>query len=138
MPRPHLRLPAFRKAIEGYIAAGGKFVQDKKDGLKFAGAVLVDYPYEVMPYPPPIPTDWGQREDNLAKAPTFARDLATMLGTRPFSSNAPTDTMLLGVQPCGDATYLLMGNNTRTPTTRAGGRWTPSRWTPPSTSRPAG
>ena len=39
--------PAFRKAIEGYIAAGGKFVQDKKDGLKFDGAVLVDYQYEV-------------------------------------------------------------------------------------------
>ena len=49
-----------------------------------------------------IPTDWGQREHNLALAPTFAHDLAALLGPRPYSSNAPPDTMLLSVQPCGD------------------------------------
>ena len=115
MPGLTFATPAFRKAIEGYIAAGGKFGQDKKDGLKFDGAALVNYTYEVPSYPPVIPTDWGQREHNLALTPTFAHDLADLLGPRPYSSNAPADTMLLNIQPCGAATYLLMGNNTQDP-----------------------
>jgi len=107
--------PTFRKAIEGYIAAGGKFVQDKKDELKFTGAVLVDYNFTEA-NPPAISTDWGQREHALQLTPTFAADLKKLLGPQMFTSNAPADTMLMSVQRCGTATYLLMGNNTQDPT----------------------
>lgn len=109
---------AFRKAIEGYIAGGGKFIQDRADRLHFNGAVLVDYPY-TAPNPPTFEAglfnDYAQRKYSLDLAPTFAADLAGWLGPQPYRSNAPLNTMLMSVHHAGAATYVLMGNNHQDP-----------------------
>ncbi len=86
-PRLTTATPAFRKALEGYVAAGGKLIQLKGDGLIIKGSIVADHGvgdpsehWEVMQkaggYSSPLYRDLAWRKWNNDLAPTFAKDFA--------------------------------------------------------------
>ena len=115
-PKLAYAAPAFRKALEGYIAGGGKLVQCKDDKLKLAGATVVDHSFVDMT------AYYNQNKDNRAAyvdlvlrqrvgalAPNFAKELAGWLGDQPYSLG--NKQMVLGVHKAGPAAYLFIANN---------------------------
>ena len=119
-PRLTTATPAFQKALEGYIAAGGKLIQLKGDTLLIKGSIVADHAVgdpsqhweEVQKaggYSSPMYRDLQWRKWNNDLAPTFARDFAEWIGERPYRSS--NHDILLGVHKAGEATYLLFANN---------------------------
>ena len=139
--RPGLSVatPDFTKAVTGFIAAGGKFVQNKDDKLQFPGAVIANYPFTSDGDPGhnakgELISDYYWREWQLQSAPTFSSDLDKWLGPAPFRSNADENAMLMTVHQAGPATYVLMGNDYQDPNgARASSKTIPFRWTRQST-----
>jgi hypothetical protein len=119
-PRLTTATPAFQKALEGYIAAGGKLIQFKGDGLIIKGSIVADHGFgdpsehwEEMQknggYSSPLYRDLQWRKWNNDFAPTFAKDFAAWIGEQPYCSS--NRDVLLGVHKAGAATYLLFANN---------------------------
>ena len=119
-PRLTTATPAFQKALEGYVAAGGKLIQFKGDGLIIKGSIIADHGFgdpsahweEVQKnggYSSPMYRDLQWRKWNNDLAPTFAKDFARWVGEQPYRSS--NHDILLGVHKAGDATYLLFANN---------------------------
>ena len=109
-----------RKALEGYIAAGGKLIQFKGDGLILKGSIIADHGFgdpsehweEVQKnggYSSPLYRDLQWRKWNNDLAPTFAKDFESWIGKQPYRSS--NHDILLGVHKAGTATYLLFANN---------------------------
>ncbi|HUT59463.1 MAG TPA: hypothetical protein VNA25_16560, partial [Phycisphaerae bacterium] len=127
-PRLAYAAPAFRKALEGYIAAGGKLVQCKDDKLKLAGATVVDHSFVDMT------AYYNQNKDNRAAyvdlvlrkrvgalAPNFAQELAGWLGEQPYSLS--NKQMILGVHKAGPAAYLFIANNAQSEPNPRAAKW---------------
>jgi hypothetical protein len=121
-PRLATAAPEFQKALEGYVAGGGKLIQAKGDKLLVEGSIVADHEFgnPTQYYlervgdagiTDPDYRDLAWRDWNNALAPTFAADLAGWLGERPYRVDNPE--VLLGVHKAGDATYLLFANNTQ-------------------------
>ena len=119
-PRLTTATPAFQKALEGYVAAGGKLIQFKGDGLIIKGSIIADHGFgdpsqrweEVQKnggYSSPMYRDLQWRKWNNDLAPTFAKDFADWIGEQPYRSS--NHEILLGVHKAGEATYLLFANN---------------------------
>ncbi len=88
-PRLTTATPAFQKALEGYVAAGGKLIQFKGDGLIIKGSIIADHGFgdpsahweEVQKnggYSSPMYRDLQWRKWNNDLAPTFAKDFARL------------------------------------------------------------
>ncbi|MHB0934800.1 MAG: WD40 repeat domain-containing protein [Armatimonadota bacterium] len=110
--------PAFRKALEEYIAGGGKLIQFKGDKLQLKDAVIADHSYRNgseywLEHPRAI--DNYNHSDRVFLqwlnnfAPTFARDLADWIGLQPYG--VENIDVILGTHTAGRAAYLLMANN---------------------------
>ena len=110
--------PAFRKALEAYVAGGGKLVQGAADPLQISGALRVVYAYAGGDPPPEegvLLNDYALRKYRLDLAPGFERDLRAWTLPQPFRSNAPLNAMLMSVHRVGEATYVLLANNSQDP-----------------------
>ena len=119
-PRLTTATPAFQKALEGYVAAGGKLIQLKGDTLLIKGSIVADHGVgdpsahweEVQKnggYSSPLYRDLQWRKWNNDLAPTFAKDFAQWVGEQSYRSS--NHDILLGVHKAGTATYLLFANN---------------------------
>jgi hypothetical protein len=120
-PRLATATPAFRKALEGFVTAGGKLIQFKGDKLAIAGSIVADHGFgdpgkyfaekveKTGGVASPEYRDLAWRKWNNDLAPTFAKDFARWLGPQEYEV-ASTD-VLLGVHKAGKATYLLFANN---------------------------
>jgi len=119
-PRLTTATPALRKALESYVAAGGKLIQLKGDTLLIKGSIVADHGvgdpsehWEEMQknggYSSPLYRDLQWRKWNNDLAPTFAKDFAAWVGEQPYRSS--NHDILLGVHKAGEATYLLFANN---------------------------
>ncbi|HVS39187.1 MAG TPA: hypothetical protein VMS17_26755, partial [Gemmataceae bacterium] len=119
-PRLTTATPAFRKVLEDYVAAGGKLIQFKGDGLIIKGSIVADHGFgdpserweEVQKdggYSSRMYRDLGWRKWNNDLAPTFARDFADWIGEQPYRSS--NHDIFLGVHKAGETTYLLFANN---------------------------
>ena len=109
--------PALREALERYVAAGGRLVQGQTDPLAVAGSTRAAYAYAgAWAQPGGVHfNDHALRKQLLELAPGFGRDLRAWIGPQEYRSNAPPNAMLMSVQRAGDATYLLIGNNSQDP-----------------------
>jgi hypothetical protein len=124
-PRLATAAPAFRKALEGYVAAGGKLIQFKGDKLLIPGSIVADHGFgDPSAYyfdkvekdggitsPAYRDLSWRQWSNDLA--PTFGKDLAGWIGPQPYECG--NKEILLGVHKAGKATYLLFANNRTNP-----------------------
>jgi hypothetical protein len=115
--------PQFRKALEEYVATGGKLIQAKGDKLVIPGSVVADHTFgngteyylKNIDKNPDLSakhkasTDLAWRAWNNAGAPRFAAELAEWIGPQPYRSSNPE--VFLGVHQAGDARFLLLANN---------------------------
>ena len=118
-PRLATASPAFRKALEGYIAAGGKLIQFQGDKLLLKGSIVASHQFGdptqyylenvKNDYLSPANRDLSWRKWNNDLAPTFAKDLAAWIGPQPYECS--NKEILLGVHGAGKVTYLLFANN---------------------------
>lgn len=118
LPRLTTISPALRKALEEYMAGGGKLIQNKGDKLILPGAIVADHEFgnpttryteADIEHNPAQGHDLAWRAWNNSFAPNFARDLESWIGTRPYrSSNAE---VFVNPHRTGNATYLLIANN---------------------------
>jgi hypothetical protein len=117
LPRLTTISPELRKALEEYIAGGGKLVQFKDDTLKLPGALISDADFgdSSQHYKDVTQTDATQNRDlnwrawNEETAGHFARDINAWIGARPYRSSNPN--VFVNPQRAGAATYLLIANN---------------------------
>ncbi|MBI4023547.1 MAG: hypothetical protein HY360_01110 [Verrucomicrobia bacterium] len=139
-PALTIATPKFRKALEDYVAAGGKLIQFKGDKLMISGSIVADHTV-------PDPMEYYEKnikanQDAAAKAKT-AGDAAGETAANAVAYKASTDLayrqwnnagapnfaaelaewlgpqpyagsnreILLAVHSAGDAHYLLVANN---------------------------
>lgn len=125
-PRLAFARPAFRKALEDFIAGGGKLIQFKGDKLILKGSIVADHDFgdpsryyeEKVKYTGNVVSaayrDLAWRKWTGDLAPTFARDLQAWIGSQSFECS--NKEILLGVYHSTpvqgeQASYLLFANN---------------------------
>ena len=119
-PRLTTTTPALRKALEGYIAAGGKLIQFKGDGLILKGSIIADHGFG----DPSEHWEEVQKERRLFLADLSRSAMAEMeqrpgadvrQGFRGVDRRTAVPQQqprhFLGVHKAGTATYLLFANN---------------------------
>jgi hypothetical protein len=120
-PRLATVSPAFRAALEKYIAGGGKLIQFKGDKLLLPGSIVADHGFgdPSQYYEEKVKNDgnilspnyrdlaWRKWNNDLA--PTFAKDLVVWIGPQEYECS--NKEVLLGVHRAGRARYLLFANN---------------------------